>query len=216
MMITQNAVSIFQDLPEKIRESKWRVIGISGVDASGKTEFANRCSRYLQTVGVKNAVVHIDDFHNPLAIRARGANEIDAYYDNAFNYKRLITELLMPMKSGSVDKTITCLNIKTDKYDTPIHYRIDADTIVLLEGVLLFRPPLLEYIDGKIFLDITFDTVIERAIARDVPLHGMAIIDKYKHKYIPIQKRYLLEHNPKENCDILIDNNDYDHPKRLR
>jgi hypothetical protein len=38
-------------------------------------------------------------------------------------------------------------------------------------------------------------------------------LEKYKKKYIPIQKKYLKENNVKEKCDIIIDNNDYNNPK---
>jgi uridine kinase len=82
-----------------------------------------------------------------------------------------------------------------------------------MEGVLLFRPPVDEYLDGRIYLHISFEEVLERANMRDVPKHGEAFLKKYIDKYIPVQKRYIEEFKPREHSDIVIDNSDYRYPK---
>lgn len=104
----------------------------------------------------------------------------------------------------------------SDEYVNNIAYAIDNDTVVILEGVLLFREPLLHYFDMKIFIDITFEEVLKRAQIRDVPKYGIEFLKKYIDKYIPIQKKYLEECKPKEICDILVDNNDFDRPLIIR
>ncbi len=76
-----------------------KVIGINGVDTSGKTTFSENFSRFLYSVGIKNTVLHLDDFHNPSKIRSQGENEIESYYNHAFNYKQLIDEILSPLKT---------------------------------------------------------------------------------------------------------------------
>jgi len=207
-------VDIFQKITTELIDKGKRVIGINGVDTSGKTVFTNNYSQFLTSFGIKNEIIHIDDFHNPREIRATGENEIDAYYDNAFNYKQIIGEILEPLRKGElIDKDVLCLNLDTDKYENLIHYRIDSQTIVLLEGTLLFRPPIGEYIEGKVFLHVDFEEMLKRATIRDVPKYGESFLEKYRLKYIPIQKRYIQEHKPKEQCDIFIDNNDYSNPR---
>jgi phosphoglycolate phosphatase len=189
-------------------------LGISGVDTSGKTEFAKSFCRYLQSADYACTIIHMDDFHNPLAVRRQGANEIDAYYSNAFNYRQLTEELLIPLReAGCVDKDIVCLNLETDRYENVRRYTADRGTVVLVEGVLLFRPPITDYLDGRIFLHIGFDEMLKRARERDVPKYGEAFIQKYIDKYIPIQKRYLEEYTPEINSDILINNSDYSRPE---
>lgn len=208
-------VEIFAKITsELLGKVKGVIVGINGVDCSGKTTFTTRYSEYLASLGIKNTVIHIDDFHNPLKLRRKGENEIDAYYENAFNYEQLINELFEPLKKhGSIDKEVLCLNLDTDKYENIRNYQIDEETVILVEGVLLFRPPLIEYLDKKVYLHVDFEEVLKRAAARDVPKYGEAFLDKYKNKYIPIQKRYLQEYSPEAICDILVDNNDYMSPK---
>lgn len=205
-------IEAFKAISDKLHKNK-RVVGINGVDTSGKTVFADGLVKYLRSLGKDAALIHIDDFHNPLAVRRNGATEIDAYYDNAFNYDQFVDELLSPLKeTGTVKKDVICLDLDTDTYSKAIHYDIKLETVVIIEGVLLFRPPLLEYLDVKVFLDVSFDEVLRRAKERDVPRYGEAFLQKYIDKYIPIQQQYLGEYKPERVCNVLVDNNDYRRP----
>lgn len=206
-------LEVFDGIEKRLIRQGKRFIGISGIDTSGKTAFSEAFARYLRSIGKKCLVIHMDDFHNPLALRRQGSDELDAYYQNAFNYRQLIEEVLQPLRSsGRLYKDVLCLNLDTDRYESLRHFDADPDTVVLLEGVLLFRLPVSEYLDGKVFLHIGFDEMLERARIRDVPKYGAAFLEKYKNKYIPVQQRYIKEHRPHETCDILIDNSNYYHP----
>ena len=212
-----NQIEVFYSINLKLLDTGKKIIGINGVDTSGKTYFTLNYSKFLNSLDIKTTILHIDDFHNPSKIRYNGENELDAYYNNAFNYSQVIEEILRPLKSnGSIDKSVICLNLDTDKYEDLIHYSIDKDTILLIEGVLLFREPLTKYIEGKVFLYISFEEVLNRARKRDVPKYGEAFLQKYINKYIPIQKHYLLENNPEKTSDIVINNEDYLNPQIIQ
>lgn len=207
---------MFYHITQRLIKKGKKIIGINGVDTSGKTIFTRKYSTFLECLGIKNTILHIDDFHNPSAIRYQGEDEIEAYYNNAFNYNQVIDVILKPLqKMGHFDENVLCLNLDSDKYENLIHYKIDEDTILLIEGVLLFREPLLQYLEGKIFLNISFDEVINRAKERDVPKYGEVFLQKYINKYIPIQKRYLSEEDPMQKSDIIINNQDYLNPRIL-
>jgi phosphoglycolate phosphatase len=209
-------IEVFYLITQKLINRGKRIIGINGIDTSGKTIFTYKYSKYLDCIGVKNTILHIDDFHNPSEMRYQGENEVEAYYNNAFNYYQIINEILKPLQiNGFIDKNVLCLNLDTDKFENNIHFDINSKTILLIEGVLLFRKPMLEYLEGKIFLHIDFDEVIDRATLRDVPKYGIEFLQKYKDKYIPIQKLYLSEHTPEQISDIVINNNDYLNPTIL-
>ena len=72
-------------------------------------------------------------------------------------------------------------------------YSFDQNTIIIFEGVFLFRKELSPYIDYKIFLDISFEESKNRAKTRDVPVYGEEILTMYEEKYLPSQRRYLEE-----------------------
>ncbi len=65
-------------------------------------------------------------------------------------------------------------------------------------------------------MHIDFNEVLKRAARRDVPKYGAAFLQKYIEKYIPIQKRYIEEFHPSSTSDIVIDNQNYLHPKIVR
>ncbi len=53
---------------------------------------------------------------------------------------------------------------------------------------------------------------MERAIERDVPIHGDEIMKKYSSKYLPAQRTYLAEYPADRNADVIIDSNDWENP----
>lgn len=197
-----------------MQKAKPLIIGVNGVDTSGKTTFSIDLARYYTAKGHKTQLIHLDDFHNEKAVRSRGENEIEAYFNNAFNLDRLKNELLIPIKNGTgVEKTLKLLDLDSDNFIKMCDYKADSDTIVIVEGVLLFRPPIDKYFNLKIFIDITFEEVLSRALIRDVPKCGMEFLEKYKNKYIPVQGKYIKTYKPKEISDFVIDNNNWSNPK---
>lgn len=68
-----------------------------------------------------------------------------------------------------------------------------------------FREEFVNYLDYKIFLDISFQESLNRAKYRDVPLYGSTILTKYYKKHHPTHQEYL-EHFPPENiADLIIE-----------
>ena len=207
-------ITLYTQIYSKIKcKSNVRCVGVNGVDTSGKSVFASRFASFLKSKGQHAVVIHLDDFHNPVATRRKGSNEIEAYINNAFDINTLVEQLLLPIRNtGRVTKTLKLLDLDSDTYTLKNHYDIRQDTLVLLEGVLLYRSPIEDLIDFKIFLDISFEEVAKRASVRDVPKYGIQILDKYQEKYIPIQQWYLQTHNPKGKSDVVVDNSDFKNP----
>lgn len=193
------------------------IVGINGVDTSGKTRFTLALAQFLKNRGQATQIVHLDDFHHPKEIRSQGTDEIDAYINNAFNMELLITELLAPVHTGgSVDKTLHLLDLESDSMTNRKRYIITPDTIVLIEGILLYRPPLDSFFDYRVFLDIGFDEVMRRAAERDTGRFDENTADRYRRKYIPVQKWYLETHHPGQKADLVIDNTDWTTPEVIR
>ena len=185
------------------------IVGINGTYASGKTTFADGLRHDLERMGVKVQVVHYDDFHNPFAsIQWTEETEIDAFYHRAFDSEKLVREVLLPLRErGCLHEDIACVDLGAGTYTNVTHFDIDEDTVVLLEGVLLFREPLIAHLDHKIYLDISFDEMLRRGRLRDVPQFGEWILEKYRTRYIPVQQRYVAEHDPMGVADVVIDQN---------
>ncbi len=204
--------AVFMEIDERLGRS--RFIGLNGIDNSGKTEFADALAAYLRSRGREVELIHLDDFHNPRAVRRQGADELDAYIRNAFDFGRLERELLAPARAGGrVDVDLPVLDLERDAFTERRHYRIGPDTVVIVEGTLLFREPIDGYLDLRVFLDVEFDEALRRAERRDVPRYGPEFLERYRRKYFPVQRWYMATHRPAERCDVLIDNDDHRRPR---
>lgn len=205
---------ILEEIKRKKKSNKAFVVGINGIDASGKTKFTESFQEFLVNRNYKTQVINLDDFHNQKNIRYSGKNEAENYYNKSFNIKTIVEKLLIPLcQENNFSVELTLLNLHTDKYEIRKTFSFQKDTIVLFEGVFLFRKELLPYIDYKIFLDISFGRSKNRARIRDIPILGSGVLKKYDKKYLPAQKKYLKEFPFLKIVDIVIDNSDWKSPK---
>jgi phosphoglycolate phosphatase len=203
---------IASDLKTKTNNTA-TIIGIDGIDCAGKTTFANALTLFLGGSQHRVRCIHIDDFLNEAEVRNKGSDPVRAYIENAFNLHLLIDQILEPVRRGiPVDKTLTLLDLDTNRFDRRVRFRIDSQTIVLIDGVLLYRDPLDRYFDYRIFLDIAFEEMLKRATARDIPRFGKRFIDRYRSKYIPVQEWYLASCQPRQQSDLVVDNTNYNDP----
>lgn len=212
LTIFDRRLPIFDKILAKTRAKKQKdkayVIGINGIDGAGKTTFAESLENYLKAKEIATQLIHLDDFQFPKTIRYSGTDQVDNYYNKSFNLD-LVIDLLSPIqKKQPVSLKLKTLDLVTDKFTNEREYTIKPDTIVILEGVFLFRKELAPYIDLKIFLDIPFEECKKRAISRD----SQEIVEKYDAKYLPAQVKYLREYPPDKVADIIVENSNWDYP----
>lgn len=213
--------TVFSNISNHIRIKKHfespLIVGVNGVDTSGKTEFSTELSRYLGKQGIQTEVVRIDDFHNESKVRYSEDDPVKSYYNNAFNLEKVESDLLKPIvKQKHFIGELNHLDLETDTYSKTRKYRLDNNSVLIVEGVLLYRDPIDKYFDVRIFLDVTFDEVLRRAQIRDQHIFGDNLLNKYKSKYIPVQELYIDRVKPRKICDIHIDNEDYNNPIILK
>jgi uridine kinase len=187
-------------------------VAIDGVDAAGKTTFADELVGPLQKLGRHVIRASIDAFHHPRSVRyRRGTDSPEGYFFDSFDYAALKSVLLTPLGPDGD------LRYQTDVFDyrqeSPVcstKYQAEPDSILIFDGVFLLRPELTGCLDLTIFLDVNFEAAVERATQRDQSLFGSAenIEVRYWRRYVPGQRIYLQTCRPKEYADIIIDNND--------
>jgi uridine kinase len=197
------------------------LVGIDGVDAAGKTTLADRLANKLEESQRQIIRASIDGFHNSRAIRYRqGRNSPIGYYQDSFDHRRIIDRLLRPLSSGHLQYQEAAFDYRIDKEVILPFKKADKDAILVMDGIFLFRPELLDFWDIKIFLEVGFDVTLQRAIRRAKEQGSQdseqEIIDIYNLRYIPGQRLYFHEASPVEKADILIDNSDYENPSIIR
>ncbi len=214
LQIFDRRLPVFEKILDAINENKQKdrpfIVGVNGIDGAGKTMFAGALETYLKSKGFPTQLIHIDDFHNPKAIRYAGPDEADNYYDKSFNLDLIIDKFLNPIyRDKSLSLKLKTLDLQTDDYTNERTYNIKPETIVIFEGVFLFRRDLAPYIDLKVFLNILFVESKKRAVVRD----PQAYVEKYDVKYLPAQQKYLTLYPPDQIADIFIDNSNWEYPR---
>ena len=191
-------------------------VAIDGVDAAGKTTLANELVGFIEAQGRKVIRASIDGFHNPAAIRhQRGVDSPEGYYHDSFNYQALKESLLIPLGPHGTRRYYSAVFDYRTNSELKVDARLaDSQAILLFDGVFLLRPELVEFWDFSIFVDAPFEVTLARAIQRDVALFGTSddVRRRYEDRYIPGQKLYLEECNPKEKAIVVVDNNEPDNP----
>ncbi|WP_228288233.1 cytidylate kinase family protein [Thermosipho ferrireducens] len=190
---------------------------MDGVDASGKTTLAEELAKELESSKRPIIRASIDGFHNSKSIRyAKGEDSPEGYYYNSFNYKALVKVLLKPLSSGKLLYKTSVFDYKTDSNVESPFQQAASNSILIMEGVFLFRPELVNYWDIKIFVDADFKVTVERAVKRNTEKDYIGseqkIRSKYEKRYIPGQQIYFRKASPKEKADIVINNNDFENP----
>ncbi len=195
-------------------------LAIDGVDASGKTFFADELIKRLEGENRQIIRASADGFHNPKSIRyKKGSLSIEGFYYDSYNYKALIKELLQPLSLNGDRKYRTAVfDVVNNQPIASPSLTAKDNAILIMDGIFLLRPKMLPYWDLTIYLVIDFANSMPRGIARDADLIGSQeeAARRYLKRYVPGQRLYRREANPLDKADILIDNNNLDDPHFLR
>lgn len=164
------------------------VVGVTGIDTSGKTVMTTLLAEELKRSGLSVEIVRLDDFHR--SHRDRDIEELPEpveFYEHTFDFERLRNEILKPIRDeGHLKRTLICLDLLEDTWSVERQYVVNSDTVVLLEGVFLFRPDIAHFLDLIIYLQVD--------------------------EVLPAERKYLEEYPAERNADVIIDNNDWENP----
>jgi uridine kinase len=191
-------------------------VAVDGVDAAGKTNFADGLAQALaaQPRGVIRAGG--DDFHHPKAHRyQRGPLSPEGFYRDTTNTAALLAALLLPLgPDGDRHYRLAAFDHRKDQALSPPLQTAAPNAILILDGIFLLRPELLPHWDLTLFLHCDFEVSLARGVARDAVQYEGATKTKarYLKRYIPGQQLYFDEVHPLDKADIVIDNNNLDAP----
>lgn len=209
------------DIEKKSSEQSLFIVGVSGLDASGKSQIAEILSKKLKERGKNILSVSGDSFQFSREYK-EDLHEKDwatQHMKRTINFEKMVSEFLQPLQSFPNELQLDIVNYDTkEKVKTTISLRYPL--IVVIESIYLFSRTLTPYFDYKIFLDISIEEALKRATSRkrDLELYGSAygIEQKYKTKNFPGYFQFDHQENPKGHADVIIDNNDWQNPAIIK
>lgn len=194
-------------------------VGIDGIENSGKTTLADELVPHIEANGRPVIRVSVDLFHAPRAVRYRqGRESAQGYYEDSFDYEKFKDRLLSPLgPNGNRRFQRAALDWATDEALDPPEEVAPDNAILIVDGIFLLRPELVDNWDYRVFVHTDFDKAIERALRRDTQSFGSSdnIRTLYSRRYHPAQRSYLERVQPHTKADVIINNNDPSQPKLI-
>jgi uridine kinase len=187
-------------------------VAVDGPDAAGKTTLADAVASVLRDRGRTVIRASVDDFQRSRSERyRRGEYSPEGYYRDSFDYAALRRVLLDPLGPGGDGTYRTAVfDYLRDAEQLGTNGVAARDSVLIVDGVFLLRPELVDAWDFSIFVSATFDEVLRRALIRDTAHFGSTdeVERRYRERYIPAQELYDREARPAELATVVVDNND--------
>jgi uridine kinase len=183
-------------------------VGVDGFSAAGKSTLAAELAATVVDHGRTCIRADLDDFKRPRAERPPGPA---GFYHGAFDLDAIRALLLSPLGPGG-DRHIR-LKFFDQQNQAPFPVEVQsvpADTVLVADGAYLLRPELRGLWEFRIFVEIDFDLVLARGAARDAAWmdSAQAAAERYRRYYIPAERMYDAEVDPRSHADVVVDNRD--------
>jgi uridine kinase len=190
-----------------IPESRSLVVGVSGIDGCGKGYLATQLRAHLALLGVIPAILNVDGWLNlPQKRFAQSAPAVN-FYENAIRFEQFFTQLVLPLRERRSIHVVADVVEETASEYRKHAYDYDDVSVVLVEGIFLFKPQYRKYFDLAIWIDCSFPTALARAIDRGQEgLSPANTIAAYDTIYFPAQRIHLAQDKPRENADLIFEN----------
>jgi uridine kinase len=205
-------------LAERVRRAGRRtprvLVGVDGPDAAGKTTLADAVAAATPALRAS-----IDGFHRPRAARYRcGDLSAEGYYRDAFDIDAFVERCARPFLAGARRVATRTFDLEADAASVADAIGIDREAILIVDGVFLLRPELAPLWTVSVYLSVSPEESMRRALTRDVALMGSAdrVRRRYLARYLPGQALYRRAADPESVADIVIDNERVDAPRILR
>jgi len=200
-----------------LRTTEPTLVAIDGRSAAGKTTLADELAAHLRAQGRPVLRSSLDDFHPPgHKYRSSERRYTPAtYYAEGYSYAAFRQLVLDPLRPGGSRRCRLALWDSFNDVALPEEW-IDApnNVIMIIDGAFLLRPDLRQYWDYVIWLQIDWETMLERVAKRDVAWVGSAeiVIERYRTFWIPMHEYYEAEVEPTRFANIIVDNRQPEEP----
>jgi uridine kinase len=183
------------------------LVGLSGIDGSGKGYLADHLVTALSARRQKTAAIHVDGWLNLPDVRYDPGRPGENFYENALRLDELFDRLVVPLRRHrSVRVTMDRVE-ETATVSRPQTYQFDDVDILVLEGAYLFKRTYRGHFDLAVWVDCSWETALERAIARSQEgLPRDETVHAYQTVYFPAEEIHFARDDPRGSADLIVPN----------
>jgi uridine kinase len=183
------------------------LVGVSGIDGSGKGYMAARLARALEARAQRVAPINVDGWLNLPARRFSAVRPAEHFYAHAIRFEELFAQLVLPLRERRSHAMVAEFAEETATAYRPQPYRFEDVDVILLEGIFLFKRAQRGHFDLGLWLDCTFETALGRALSRGQEgLPPAETIRAYETIYFPAQRIHFARDEPRAGADLVLPN----------
>ena len=191
-----------------VPDTRSLLVGVSGIDGCGKGYLAGQFLAHLGFHGVTPAIVNVDGWLNLPEKRFDQTAPAENFYENAIRFDDFFKQLVIPLRDRRSVHLVADFVEETASHYRKHTYDFKDVSVVLVEGIFLFKPQYRNYFDLTIWIDCSFSIALARAINRaQEGLSPANTIAAYDTIYFPAQRIHLAQDQPREHADLIFENN---------
>jgi uridine kinase len=186
------------------------LVGIDGPDCAGKSGLADELAGALGDGALR---VSVDAFHQPRTLRyQKGPLSAEGYYHDSFDYPALVDRCLLPFREGADRLQVTGYDYLADDHRTT-YAGVPSRAVMVVDGVFLLRSRLRPLWTLSVYVRVSPEETLRRALQRDVGIFGSVeeVELRYRGRYLPGQELYRQDSDPESVAHIVLDNERFTH-----
>ncbi len=208
MMTLPEALHAVESARHELPASRSLLVGITGIDGSGKGYLTKRLAELLELSKFRVAAINIDPWLNLPSRRFDPNDPARHFYERGIRFDEAFDHLILPLQRQRTHSVMAQVTDATSTESYQLHaYDYTNIDIILLDGIFLLKRELRDFFDLVYWIDCTFETALERALARNQEgLSREEVIRDYETIYFPAQRIHLEEDRPKEFASGIVAN----------
>jgi uridine kinase len=193
--------------------SRALLVAISGIDGSGKGRVTALVASSLSALGLRVAPLSVDPWLRLPHERFDSWNPARYFYERAIRFEEMFERLVLPLRDGRSVSVEADYTEETAAAYRRHRWEFEDVDVILLEGIYLFKAPYRRHYDIACWLDCSFDTALERAVARSQEgLSPEETVRAYRSIYFPAQEIHFARDDPRGSADVVFMNDSTGRP----
>jgi uridine kinase len=139
-MTTSQAAHVILDARKRVSPEHSVLVGISGIDGSGKGYVATEIAAMLRERSCRVTIVNVDGWLQLPHKRFDPSRPAQHFYENGIRFDEMFSKLILPLRENCSIELYAKLADATNSMDyIDRTYWFENVDVILLEGIFLFR-----------------------------------------------------------------------------
>lgn len=191
----------------RVPPARAMLVGISGIDGSGKSAIAPRVVEQLTRRGVRAQLIQLDEWHNPPAVRFDPQRPAETFYQRGLRHAELFDMLVLPLQRERRLRLQAVISRLPDEQLFTHTFAFDNVEVIVLEGIFIFKRQFQARFDFRCWVECPFHVALARALRRNQEgLLAAAIVRDYESIYFPAQRLHFELDRPRDGVDFVFHN----------